>query len=170
MTPLGQPRPSECRSNHLPEHLSSFCLFFPTLARSVSRKSGCSKDSNHRAYKVIDVHERHGKPQEAEVQVIALGRDVAWVALPGEIFVELGLAIKKASPFPQTIVAELANGSLGYIPTRQAYAQGNYEVVSARVAAGSGEKLVEAATRILRALFADASREDPAGADETVPR
>jgi hypothetical protein len=26
-----------------------------------------------------------------EVQVIALGRELAWVSLPGEIFVELGL-------------------------------------------------------------------------------
>ena len=38
---------------------------------------------------------------------------VAWVALPGEVFVQLGLAIKDASPFPATIVVELANGSIG---------------------------------------------------------
>ena len=37
---------------------------------------------------------REGKPHRVEVQVISLGRDVAWVSLPGEIFVELGLAIK----------------------------------------------------------------------------
>ena len=71
------------------------------------------------------------------MQVVALGDDVAWVSLPGEIFVELGLAIKQDSPFPHTIIAELANGSIGYIPARRAYAQGNYEVVSARCAEGS---------------------------------
>ncbi len=54
--------------------------------------------------------QRHGRPQEVEVQVIALGNDVAWVSLPGEIFTELGLAIKQDSPFPHTIIAELANG------------------------------------------------------------
>ena len=69
------------------------------------------------------------------MQVIALG-DVAWVSLPGEIFVELGLAVKKGSPFAHTLIAELANGSVGYIPNRDAYPQGNYEVVSAAVAGG----------------------------------
>src|SRR5204862_6057816 len=41
------------------------------------------------AFKVLDVVAREGKPQEVEVQVIALGDDLAWVSLPGEIFVEL---------------------------------------------------------------------------------
>ena len=50
---------------------------------------------------------------------------------------EIGLAIKQASPYRMTIVTELANDSIGYIPDRKAYAQGNYEPVSARCAAGS---------------------------------
>ncbi len=102
------------------------------------------------AFKVLDVAERLGKPLAVEVQVISLGDDIAWVSLPGEIFVELGLQIKRGSPFRQTVVAELANGSVGYIPNRVAYAQGNYEVVSARCAAGSGEKLVDSAVKQLR--------------------
>jgi hypothetical protein len=104
------------------------------------------------AFKVLDVEERAGRPLEVEVQVVALGDDVAWVSLPGEIFVGLGLAIKEASPFEHTIIAELANGSIGYVPTRRAYDQGNYEVVSARCAEGSGEKLVEAAVGLLKGL------------------
>jgi hypothetical protein len=102
------------------------------------------------AFKVLDVAARNGKPWEVEVQVIALGDELAWVSLPGEIFVELGLAIKKSSPYPHTLVAELANGSVGYIPDKPAYPQGNYEVVSARCAEGSGEMLVEAAVRLLQ--------------------
>ncbi len=104
------------------------------------------------AYKVLDIAGRQGKPLEVEVQVIALGRDVAWVSLPGEIFVELGLAIKKASPFRYTMIAELANGSIGYVPNRPAYAEGNYEVVSARCAEGSGELLVQTALGVLEEL------------------
>lgn len=109
-----------------------------------------------KAYRVLDVADRDGEPLEAEVQVISLGQDVAWVALPGEIFVEIGLAIKAASPFKYTIIAELANGSLGYVPTKRAYPEGNYEVISARCAEGSGEMLVEAALRLLRDLYAAA--------------
>jgi hypothetical protein len=75
------------------------------------------------------------------------------VALPGEIFAELGQAIKRNSPFKHTIVVELANGSIGYVPDRKAYAQGAYEVVSARCAEGSGEMLVDAATRLLIDLY-----------------
>jgi len=104
-----------------------------------------------RAFRIAETAERQGRPIEAEVQVIALGRDVAWVGLPGEIFTELGMAIKRASPFRYTIVAELANGSIGYVPNRKAYLEGNYEAVSARCAAGSGEMLVDAATRLLLA-------------------
>jgi neutral ceramidase len=107
------------------------------------------------ALKVLDVHDRDGKPWEVEVQIFTLGKDVAWVSLPGEIFVEIGLAIKKQSPFELTMIAELANGSIGYIPTSEAYPQGNYEVVSARCAQGSGEMLVEAAVRMLKELHAE---------------
>ncbi len=109
------------------------------------------------AFKTRDVASREGRPQEVEVQVVALGHGLAWVSLPGEIFTELGLAIKQDSPFPRTIIAELANGSIGYIPARRAYAQGNYEVISARCAEGSGERLVAAAVRLLKDLYAEAS-------------
>ena len=108
------------------------------------------------AFKVRDVAARQGRPLEVEVQVIALGDELAWVSLPGEIFIELGLAIKQDSPFRHTIVAELANGAIGYIPSRRAYAQGNYEVISARCAEGSGERLVDAALRLLKELHAEA--------------
>ena len=111
------------------------------------------------AYKVIDVAAREGKPIEVEVQVIALGDEVAWVSLPGEIFVELGLRIKQDSPFRDTVIAELANGSIGYIPARRAYSQGNYEVVSARCAEGSGEKLTEAAVLLLKELKAEGMKQ-----------
>ncbi|MCW5560090.1 MAG: hypothetical protein KIT22_19915, partial [Verrucomicrobiae bacterium] len=105
-----------------------------------------------RAFKVLDVAAREGRPLEVEVQVIALGDEVAWVSLPGEVFVELGLAIKQRSPFRATLIAELANGSIGYIPDRRAFAEGNYEAVSARCAPGGGELLVDAAVKLLREL------------------
>ena len=105
-----------------------------------------------KTFRILDVLAREGRPFEVEVQVIAVGDDVAFVSLPGEIFVELGLAIKSASPFRHTHIVELANGAIGYIPNRSAYAEGNYEVVSARCAEGSGERLVETAVRLLREL------------------
>lgn len=98
---------------------------------------------------ILETLDKKDKPLLAEVQVIAISDDVAIVALPGEIFVELGLALKKASPFKHTFIAELSNGSIGYVPNKEAYPQGNYEVVSARCEAGSGEQLVEIALKLL---------------------
>ncbi len=109
-----------------------------------------------KAYQVLDVEARKGEPLEVEVQVVALDDQIAWVSLPGEIFVELGMEIKQDSPFPNTIIAELSNGVIGYIPVRRAYKQGNYEVVSARCAEGSGEMLVDAAVRMLKELHIEA--------------
>jgi hypothetical protein len=37
-----------------------------------------------------------GKPQEGEVQVVAMGYDLAWVILPGEILVSWGCKLNKA--------------------------------------------------------------------------
>jgi neutral ceramidase len=133
-------------------------------ARSTIDRMGQSKGGPGflelvKAFQVLDVDARQGKPIDVEVQVIALGDSVAWVSLPGEIFVELGLEIKQDSPFAHTIIAELANGAIGYIPSRRAYAQGNYEVVSARCAEGSGEMLVAAAVRMLTEMHREATSE-----------
>jgi hypothetical protein len=77
---------------------------------------------------------------------------VAIVGLPGEIFVELGLPIKKASPFKTTLVVELCNDAPGYVPTRKAFDEGSYETINSRVQPGGGEMLVEAATKLLKEL------------------
>lgn len=106
-----------------------------------------------KTFQVLDIAARRGQPLEVEVQVIALGKDVAFVSLPGEVFVELGLSIKQASPFKHTFIVELANGSIGYIPNKSAYPEGNYEVISARCAAGSGEMLVSSALKLLEDLY-----------------
>ena len=104
------------------------------------------------AYKILDVYGRNGKLLDAEIQVFALGDKCAIVSLPGEIFAELGMYIKNRSPYPYTMIVELANGSIGYVPDRKAYIEGNYEPVSSRCAPGSGEILVEKALILLNEL------------------
>jgi neutral ceramidase len=85
---------------------------------------------------------------EAEVTAIVCG-DLAIVGLPGECFVELGLEVKRRSPFRHTIVCELCNASIGYVPTRKAYDEGGYEATSTPLQPGTGESLVEAAVALL---------------------
>ncbi len=83
--------------------------------------------------------------------VVSIG-NLAIVGVPGELFVELGLAIKANPYFDQTFVAGYCNDLIGYIPTRAAYAEGGYEVDTARIAAGSGETIVDAALSALAAM------------------
>ena len=51
------------------------------------------------------------------------------LANPSEVFVQLGLDLKTRSSFPVTMVVELANGILGYVPTVEAFSKngGGYE-------------------------------------------
>ena len=83
--------------------------------------------------------------------VVTVG-DLAIVGIPGELFVELGLAIKGTPNFARIFVAGYCNDLIGYIPTRAAYLEGGYEVDTARIAAGSGETIVDTALSALAAM------------------
>ncbi len=94
-------------------------------------------------------------PIEAEVQALRLG-DVAVAAFPGELFCALGLRLRDRSPAPATIIAECANGCLGYLAPEEAWEQGGYEVgmgAWCRVAAGGPEQMIEAAGKLIGELF-----------------
>ena len=104
------------------------------------------------AYKILARQMRPGNTIPLEVQVFRLSRDVAVVGLPGEVFVDLGLAIKRASPFETTLVIELCQDAPGYIPSKKAFVEGSYETVNSRIAPGGGEMMAEAAIRLLKEL------------------
>ena len=102
---------------------------------------------------LLEIHASTKPTYPIEIQAMRVSKDVALILLPGEIFVELGLEIRKRSPFRTTIVIELANDSVpAYIPTRKACAQSGYEVFSSLLAPGSGEVMVEEALRLLAEL------------------
>lgn len=69
-------------------------------------------------------------PIDAELQALRLG-ELGIATAPGEIFNEIGQAVKTHSPFPHTFFAGYANGSIGYVPVRTAYPEGGYEVTHA---------------------------------------
>ncbi|MFO0975646.1 MAG: hypothetical protein U0996_04570 [Planctomycetaceae bacterium] len=87
-----------------------------------------------------------------EINAICIGQDMAIVSLPGEVFVDLGLAIKRGSPFRNTMVIELSNCvETFYVPTRAAFAGGGYETTNSTVEHGAGELLVEETLKMLKA-------------------
>jgi len=82
--------------------------------------------------------------------------EVSFATFPGEAFVELGLQLKRASPFPWTYPVELCNDCLGYLVTSQAWEAGGYEslVSSAAIAAPeASEMIVEEDLRLLNELI-----------------
>ncbi len=90
-----------------------------------------------------------------ETQVLRLG-DAVICSAPGELFVEWGLEIKKWSPFPYTFIAELANDSVGYIPTYEAFRRGGYEatpIVSVRLTPALGQLVTDANFRSCQELW-----------------
>ena len=103
------------------------------------------------AVKTLDLADK-GPTWPMEVQVVRLDAETAVVCLPCEIFVELGLAIKKSSPFKKTIVISICNDRPSYVPTIKAFKEGSYEVTNARVKSGAGEMLVDAAVKLLREI------------------
>lgn len=74
--------------------------------------------------------------------------DLTVGAIPCEVFVEIGLELKKIAPLTRHFTISLANGYNGYLPTEEHHALGGYETWRAR----SSYLEVEAASKITAAL------------------
>lgn len=92
-----------------------------------------------------------GGPLSIELQAFRIG-PALFAAVPLEVFVEIGLRIKRAASHPLFIMG-VTNGYFGYLPTRDAYAAGGYEVVSAKVTDAAEDLLVGGIQDLDRRLF-----------------
>ena len=94
-------------------------------------------------------------PEQKEVplQVVRLG-NLAIAAIPFEVFVEIGLQIKKETPFGDAFTIELANDSNGYLPTPQQHKLGGYEtwMGTCRVQLDASEKITDAILELMQEL------------------
>ena len=106
----------------------------------------CLKDS------ILRQNLREGQSEVImPLQAIRIGSGVL-VAIPGELFVELGLAIRESRKDVQIFVVGYANGAWGYLPDRKAFGQGGYEVETSIFSEGMGETLVRGAVRLVNSL------------------
>jgi hypothetical protein len=85
------------------------------------------------------------------ITVARLG-DVAFAGWGGEVFNEIGLAVKAGSPFRHTFIMTHCNGAAGYLPTRESYPDGGYEVQSSAFGPGAAEALADETLKMLREL------------------
>lgn len=89
-----------------------------------------------------------------ELQSLRVG-DVAICAIPCEVFVEIGLELRRKSPLPMTFTIELANGYNGYLPTPRQHELGGYETWRARssyLEVGASVKIVRRLQKLLQEI------------------
>jgi len=98
---------------------------------------------------------RRESPVEVRVSVIRIG-DTVICTNPAELFSEYALAIREASPARVTIISQLTDGYIGYIPTPEAFRRGGYETWPAntsKMVPEAGDEIVKATTGLLHEVF-----------------
>jgi hypothetical protein len=90
----------------------------------------------------------------AEIQAIALGRDCAILALPGEFFTETGRKVQEAAGIPHLLIACYANHHLMYVVPRLEFARGGYEPGVSLLDEDAEEAFRAAAIDLLREVTA----------------
>lgn len=130
----------------MPEFLSRTQENMTSPASGSMERNGCK--ANIRNADIIAA-----EPQEFIAEVMGLRIGPAVIAsCPGELFCELGMAYKKSCSLPYAMVANLAGGADGYIPTKRAFAEGGYEPNSTRLQPGGGEAIAAAMSAVANEL------------------
>ena len=117
----------------------------------------------------IEEELRSGSPRTSaggSIHAIRIG-DGAIVTGPGEIFTEIGMAVKERSPADVTLYAGYTNGAVSYFPTAAEYPLGGYEPgygnkpygLPSQVSPESERILTETGVKLVRSLFPE--REAP---------
>jgi neutral ceramidase len=121
----------------------------------------------------IEKELRGGSPRtcvRGSVHAVRIG-DGAIVTGPGEVFAEIGLAVKERSPAEVTLYAGYTNGVVSYLPTAAEFPLGGYETVYANKPFGLPSQvtpdceriLVETGVRLVRSLFPERKPPDALG-------
>lgn len=114
---------------------------------------------------------RGGSPRtavEGTIGAVRIGDGVIATG-PGEIFTEIGLAVKERSPADVTLYAGYTNGLLSYFPIASEYPLGGYEPgygnktygLPSQVAPECDRILVQTAVELMRDLFPERDAADP---------
>lgn len=104
------------------------------------------------AQKIIRAARLKDKNRPITITAMGLGA-LAFVGMPAELFAELGMEIRKKSPFETTFIHDLAFAPVGYIAPAKAWREGGYEVVSSIFKPGVGEKIVKCAFDVLNQCY-----------------
>ena len=92
-------------------------------------------------------------PVPIRLSLLAIN-DIAIAGVSGEALTNIGLRLKRESPFNRTILVTHCNGSSGYLPDDAAYDQVSYEIISTHVKRGCAENaIVNGLVEMMNAFF-----------------
>ncbi len=86
-----------------------------------------------------------------DLQCIRIG-PLALLSCQGEPFLEISQRIVADSPFPHTLFSGYSNGGFGYLPTRQAFEEGGYEIDASPFSPDAAETLIAEGLRLLHEM------------------
>ncbi len=98
------------------------------------------------------LHEKESGEIDIEQTCIAVG-GTAFITFPGELLTEIGMHIKSKSPFERTLIIGLANGEIGYVPTRKAIREGGYAVDTREVDDTAEDIIVAKSCALLEKVY-----------------
>ena len=125
------------------------------VARDVSQFSGGPIQGLQRVVNVPGKVPREtgvdGPDVPIRLSVLQIG-NIVLTGASGEIFSEIGMAVKNGSPYRHTIFLGNCNGYSGYVPTDDEYSRGGYEIEVSPVKSGGEAAIVSTLLTMLSEL------------------
>lgn len=94
----------------------------------------------------------YGEKLKVPFSAISFG-DIAFAAAPIEQFDQSGMQVREGSPFEMTFTLSLTNGNYGYVPTKEVFPHGSYEVYVCYFTEGTAEEFVAEEIRLLNECY-----------------
>jgi hypothetical protein len=104
-----------------------------------------------RATRIVNLRKDAPIYRRVPVTVLKLG-DIAIVGFGGEPFTHYASAVRKACPDTTVLTGCCSNGYEGYLPTKQAFAEGGYEASSSAFSPNLEEDCVAAAVKMIKSF------------------
>jgi len=86
------------------------------------------------------------------LNAVTLGKELAFVTFPGEMYDTISVRMEDNSPFATTLMLGYCYHHIGYLPSQAAYKYGSYEVDVTRFAPGTGETVADTYVSMLKEL------------------
>lgn len=100
-----------------------------------------------------DYKEEDADPVAIRLSLLVVN-DIAIAGVSGEALTNIGLRLKRESPFNRTLLVTHCNGSSGYLPDDAAYDQVSYEITATHVKRGCAENaIVNGLVGMMNAFF-----------------